>query len=298
MGSVVALFSHREPVEYDKPKKEGKAMVDDGYTRLANELKDAKAKLAVSGNQFRVLEAIERFTFGWNKSKDRIANTQIADYCGLDEAVVSKAIKHLVDRKVLLAYGDKRKAKIYEINTFVADWELSKPTRNVVKTDKKPCQNSPDGLSKPTNTKDIIPKTNKDHCVRENPTTPPKSKYQFSDDDFTTASWIGERVMKIAPKSKAPNLKSWANEIRLMREQDGHTLHDICQLFAWCSKHHFHYKNIQSPSKLRKRFGELHSEMCPPADLDTPTRQSAKPEVDFNDKSWAEGFNPFDEESL
>ncbi|WP_434340217.1 replication protein [Motilimonas cestriensis] len=292
MGNVVALWPVEPVAEPPKLKKEGKAVLDDGYTRLANEIKDTKAKLAISGNQFRVLEAIERFTFGWHKDKDRIANTQIADYCDLSEAEVSRAVKQLVERKVLLAHGDKRKAKVYEINTFVSEWQLRKAAKDVAQTRKNNCANSKDELRKPANTKETLPKENIKPYVREIPTTPPKSKYRFSDDDLTAATWMAERVMKVAPKSKKPNLKSWANEIRLMREQDELTLTEICQVFAWCNKHGFHYKNIQCPSKLRQRFGELHSEMCPPAGLAMPAKSSAKQDVDWNDKSWAEGFDP------
>lgn len=261
MSNVVA-FRPAEPVaESPNPKREGKAVLDDGYTRLANEIKDAKAKLEISGNQFRVLEAIERFTFGWNKSKDRIANTQIAEYCGLDEFVVSKAIKHLVERKVLFAHGDKRKTKTYEINTFVAEWSLSKLTKGLVKTDKMICQNEQDGLSKPTNTKDILSKEkkdNKDLVVGKNPTTAPRSKYQFSDDDMTAAAYMAEQLAKADARAgvpaggRKPNLESWANTVRLLVERDKRTHRDICRLFKACCEDERESTYTRCPAKLRR----------------------------------------------
>lgn len=59
------------------------------------------------------------------------------------------------------------------------------------------------------------------------------------------------------PKAKAPNLDKWANEIRLMREQDGRTDAEIRAVFTWANQDGFWRSNILSPGKLREKFTTL-----------------------------------------
>ncbi|WP_270697317.1 replication protein, partial [Aeromonas sp. QDB39] len=54
------------------------ADLDDGYTRLANELYDALIESDLSKNEQKVAHAICRCTYGFNKKVDRIADSQIA----------------------------------------------------------------------------------------------------------------------------------------------------------------------------------------------------------------------------
>lgn len=54
-----------------------------------------------------------------------------------------------------------------------------------------------------------------------------------------------------------PDLLTWANHVRLMREQDGRTPDDIRSLFAWATRHDFWHANILSPQKLRAKWVTL-----------------------------------------
>ena len=64
-------------------------------------------------------------------------------------------------------------------------------------------------------------------------------------------------IKNLSPNVKTPTFESWANEIRLMRERDGRTLKDICELFKWANKDEFWSANILSPSKLRDKWDQL-----------------------------------------
>ncbi|WP_046099015.1 helix-turn-helix domain-containing protein, partial [Avibacterium paragallinarum] len=80
-----------------------------------------------------------------------------------------------------------------------------------------------------------------------------KSRFKFSDDDMTAGQWIFGLVKKLNPSVKAPSFDSWANEIRLMRERDGRTHREICELFQWANQDSFWKANILSPAKLREK---------------------------------------------
>ena len=118
-----------------------------------------------------------------------------------------------------------------------------------------------------------------------------KQKTKFTDDDMKLAEWMAKRVNQLLGREKKHNLKSWANTIRLMREQDKLTLTDIGAAFDFANKHHFWAKNILSPDKLRKQYDKLKLE----ANSNTPsksvvsTKQRLSPSEQFRRKVLASG---------
>lgn len=86
---------------------------------------------------------------------------------------------------------------------------------------------------------------------------PPKAEPKFSDDDLRCAEFIFAGVQRVAPKTKTPNLDTWANHVRLMREQDNLTHREICEVFTWANKHSFWSTNILSVKTLRDKFAAL-----------------------------------------
>jgi len=84
---------------------------------------------------------------------------------------------------------------------------------------------------------------------------------KYSDVDYQFAEWVYSLVIKVAPSSKRPNFKSWADVIRLMREQDNLTHQDISDVFAWANSDSFWKTNILGVTKLRKQFPQLQAKM-------------------------------------
>ena len=97
-----------------------------------------------------------------------------------------------------------------------------------------------------------------------------KQKTKFTEDDMKLATWMAGRVNQLLEREKKHNLNSWANTIRLMREQDKLTLTDIGAAFDFANKHHFWAKNILSPEKLRKQYDKLKLE----ANSNTPNKSN------------------------
>ena len=86
---------------------------------------------------------------------------------------------------------------------------------------------------------------------------PSKSENKFSDEDKYFAEYMALQIKELNPNSKNPNLNSWANEIRLMRERDNRDIQEITRIFDWANNDSFWRTNILSPSKLRKQFDQL-----------------------------------------
>ena len=86
-------------------------------------------------------------------------------------------------------------------------------------------------------------------------------KKKFTEDDMKAAQFIFDGVLKLNPNSKKPNMDSWADTVRLMRESDKKDHAEICRVFRWANTDIFWKSNILSPAKLRKQFDSLTVKM-------------------------------------
>ncbi|HDR9174437.1 DUF1376 domain-containing protein [Burkholderia vietnamiensis] len=75
--------------------------------------------------------------------------------------------------------------------------------------------------------------------------------------DDELARWMFATIQKINPQHKEPNFTRWADDFRLMREQDKRTPAAIVQLFEWVMKDTFWRGNVLSPAKLREQYDQL-----------------------------------------
>lgn len=97
------------------------ADLDDGYTRIANELLEAIASADLTARQLKLMLAYVRKTYGFNKKSDRIADEQIAQLTGISRQNVNKAKKELLSMNCLYLDGSK-----IGVNKEVSAWRFSK----------------------------------------------------------------------------------------------------------------------------------------------------------------------------
>ena len=83
-----------------RPQKEN------GHVDLANEIVEALSKIHLSSYETQVLFAIFRKTYGWHKKEDWITNSQIAEMTGIAESHVSRTIKILIIKKLVIKNGN------------------------------------------------------------------------------------------------------------------------------------------------------------------------------------------------
>ena len=81
--------------------------IENGYTKIANELLDALCCVDLSGHEWKVVHAIIRKTYGYNKKEDWMTNTQIMLLTGQTQQKVSQAKKKLVERNIVTENGNK-----------------------------------------------------------------------------------------------------------------------------------------------------------------------------------------------
>ena len=76
--------------------------LEDGYTRVANELFDAIIRARLNRRQYAVLLAVTRKTYGYNRKTARISIRQVAAMTGLERSNVIRTINRLVKMSVLI----------------------------------------------------------------------------------------------------------------------------------------------------------------------------------------------------
>jgi phage replication O-like protein O len=81
--------------------QEASPQLENGYTRLANELLDALISAKLTARQWAVFMAVVRKTYGFNKKDDDIGLSQLASMTGIAKAHVSVAVRELADRRIL-----------------------------------------------------------------------------------------------------------------------------------------------------------------------------------------------------
>lgn len=144
------------------------ARVEDGYTKLANELYEELIGANLTKNQAKVAHAICRKTYGFNKKTDRISDSQLAELTRLPRQKVNKAKNELIAMKVIVKVG-----MAIGPNKNLTEWDIPDCHQNgviVTKTVTKSVTKSVTALSpKQGHTKETITKDK-----RKDPTIPPK----------------------------------------------------------------------------------------------------------------------------
>ena len=72
-----------------------------GYTRIANEIMEALAKIRIPGEPRQILDAIIRKTYGWDKMKDKISLSQFVKATGLKKVTICKGISKLLQMNII-----------------------------------------------------------------------------------------------------------------------------------------------------------------------------------------------------
>jgi phage replication O-like protein O len=132
------------------------AQVENGYTRIANELVEALASTYLSPYEWQVLMAIFRKTYGYNKKSDWIANSQLSELTGIYKAHISRTTKKLVERGIVTQTGNR-----LSFNKDYSSWLPKQVTiKKVTQTGNTVTQMGIAELPKQVDTKDNTTKDN------------------------------------------------------------------------------------------------------------------------------------------
>lgn len=163
--------------------------VEDGYTRISNELLGALVLADLTKQQWEVLMAVVRKTYGFNKTEDDIALSQLAAMTAGDRSNLSKVVISLVDRRILIR-SKGRHGQLLGINKDYAQWGLKADRAAIVQQQWK----------RPAGSSAVVTPTTAD-------TEGCGNSYHTSVVSPTTEVWYGLPPQKTTPKENSKRQK-------------------------------------------------------------------------------------------
>ncbi|ENH5739859.1 replication protein [Escherichia coli] len=173
------------------------ADLDDGFTRIANELLEAVMRAGLSQHQLLVFMAVMRKTYGFNKKSDWVSNEQLSELTGILPHKCSAAKSVLVKRGILTQTG-----RVIGINKTVSEWS-SLPVKG---TEKRPYLKK---VTLPESGKKSLPESGNAYCPnqvntkdkhtkdnKDNINNPPKSPRAVSFDALAVQlpDWLSAEI--------------------------------------------------------------------------------------------------------
>ncbi|MDE9467487.1 replication protein [Xenorhabdus bovienii] len=229
MANIARLDDYRPRSEAVERKV---ADVEDGYTRIANELLESIASSDLTARQLKVMLAIIRKTYGFGKKTDRIADSQIAGITGLSRQNVNKAKNELILMNFLILDGNK-----IGVNKNISCWVNQSrdsvsnlKTKNVSNLETEDVSNPEthkrNTLKKKENKdKNILPEQVQAEC--KNPPPEPAKQDQIQS-AFETIFWCAG--MRKVGKPKA--LSSFKSQFKAWRKETGGTPEQFAEFLA------------------------------------------------------------------
>ncbi|MFL0361418.1 replication protein [Pseudobacillus sp. 179-B 2D1 NHS] len=102
--------------------------LENGYTKIANELLDAIQQFQFTQNQFKLLMALWRHTYGWNRKECEFSLSFIESVTYLDRKRVNETLKALIQNNVIqeVESGSARKTKVVRFNKNYDEWTIKR----------------------------------------------------------------------------------------------------------------------------------------------------------------------------
>jgi phage replication O-like protein O len=254
---------------------------DKDYFKVKNDWWEALVRCKIPGNQWQCVMHIIRKTYGWQIKECEIPMNSFVDATGIKKPHVSRALKMLKQRKIIIVTHDgNSKHLTYSFNKYFDQWGVHIPRvvtqdgNGVVVTqdgnDTLPRMvtiNTQDGNSKP-----ILPISIKDtrKTLKDTNVASPKLQdfdmrslpYLLSE---TLLSRIKINIPDFKPAQnshKETTLQRWSVDIEKMIRIDKRQPCHIWNMILWIQDTEtgtgeFWFKNILSGKKLRKQYDKL-----------------------------------------
>lgn len=101
--------------------------VENGHLKLANEIVEVIARTNLSPYETRILFALWRKTYGWNKKNDVISISQIVSMTSIHKSHVCHALNRLIKRNIVVKIGVARTGNKLQFQKDYTRWiELPK----------------------------------------------------------------------------------------------------------------------------------------------------------------------------
>lgn len=96
--------------------------LENGYTKIANEILEEMAKIKLSPTQYRLLFVIWRFTFGFNRKVHKMSLSFFSKATGCNSRQIQRELKNLEERKIIVQEIKSGSYRKISFNKNHDDW--------------------------------------------------------------------------------------------------------------------------------------------------------------------------------
>jgi len=171
--------------------------LEDGHTKIANEILERLAQLYLAPNQWQIIIFILRKTYGYRKKVDHLANWQIANGTGLHKHVISRALKALNGRNIIT-----REGKMVGFQKDWEQWQLPEQVTKVTQTgnrnnEKGYLNRQPELPEQVTELPEQVTKVTSPHVTQKKKETIQKKLYKRKYGEFSNVLLTEQEIKKL-----------------------------------------------------------------------------------------------------
>ncbi|MCM3272591.1 replication protein [Paenibacillus elgii] len=98
--------------------------LEDGYTRVANEILEQLPRHKFNGTQLRIILVIWRYTYGFGRKESEFSLSYLSEATGISKRQIEREIDALIMRKVVLVVSEAtgRRSRILRFNKHYHEW--------------------------------------------------------------------------------------------------------------------------------------------------------------------------------
>lgn len=241
--------------------------LEDGFTRIANELMENVPKFKLNGTQLRIILIIWRYTYGFKRKQHEFSISFLAEALETSKSHVDKELKSLIERNVLQVVGRARsRSRIITFNKNYSEWVNDRSTPNSVRedVDHQEVDDMTTVLGTMLTTKSSTKKDRKKNIKKPSSSRNKPKVYSEDDQYYKMAMYLHSKVKQVAEANglshliiKA-NMQTWADDFRKLVELDKvNDKHLIRDVIDWATADSFWQTNVLSAGKFRKNFAKL-----------------------------------------
>ena len=235
--------------------------LENGFTRVANEILEALARIDLPSYERRVVDVIIRKTWGFvdkngnHKIWDRIPYSQFVNFTGIRRQHIHRSILKLLDKRVIERRPrSKRGDYEYRLQKDYDKWVGLSPIR-VTKENKIVTHTG--YIEEPIQVTKLSPiqVTSKERkkSIKKGSNQIEDSNFEHSDKaEILAHLFLQMSGVKIPESKKAHTLKTWTDSIVKLYRIDGEEYSKIEEIIMWVTSDPFWRATCLSPVKFRR----------------------------------------------
>ena len=106
--------------------------LENGYTRVANEILEIMAKTKFSPTQYRIIFVVWRYTYGFQRKSHDLSLTFLSEATGCDLRQLQRELKRLIKMKVLISKEVVGRTREVGFNKKVSQWAIGETTNGEI----------------------------------------------------------------------------------------------------------------------------------------------------------------------